>query len=60
MTEDEMVRWHHGLNGEEFDQAPADGEGQRSQAGYRSWGCKELDTTEQLNNNKFIGRLMLS
>ena len=34
MTEDEMVRWHHGLNGEEFDQAPADGEGQRNQAGY--------------------------
>ena len=26
----------------------------------RSWGCKQLDTTEQLNNNKFIGRLMLS
>ena len=32
MTEDEMVRWHHGLNGEEFDQAPADGEGQGSLA----------------------------
>ena len=29
MTEDEMVGWHHGLNGHEFEQAPGDGEGQR-------------------------------
>ena len=60
MTDDEMVRWHHGLSGEEFDQAPGNGEGQSSQTGYSSWGCKDLDTTEQLSNNKFIGRLMLS
>ena len=32
MTEDEMVRWHHQLNGHEFDQAPGDGEGQASLA----------------------------
>ena len=47
MTNDEVVRWHHGLSGEEFDQAPGDGEGQSSQTGYSSWGCKDLDTTEQ-------------
>ena len=28
-TEDEMVRWHHRLNGHEFEQTPGDGEGQR-------------------------------
>ena len=32
MTEDEMVRWHHWLNGQEFEQAPGDGEGQGSLA----------------------------
>ena len=30
MTEDEMVGWHHQLNGHEFDQAPGVGEGQES------------------------------
>ena len=30
MTEGEMVRWHHGLNGHEFEQALGDGEGQGS------------------------------
>ena len=30
MTEDEMVRCHHRLNGHEFEQAPGDGEGQGS------------------------------
>ena len=30
MTEDEMVGWHHQLNGHEFEQAPGDGEGQGS------------------------------
>ena len=32
VTEDEMVGWHHCLNGHEFEQAPGDGEGQRSLA----------------------------
>ena len=31
MTEDEMVRWHHGLNGHGFDQTLGDSEGQGSQ-----------------------------
>jgi len=30
MTEDEMVGWHHWLNGHEFEQSPGDGEGQGS------------------------------
>ena len=45
-TEDEMVGWHHRLDGHEFEQAPGDGDGQGSLAWYRPWGCKELDTTE--------------
>ena len=51
MTEDEMVGWHHELNGHEFEQPPGD-DGQESLACYSPWGCEELDTTEQLNNNK--------
>ena len=51
MTEDEMVGWHHGLNGDEFEQAPGDGEGQGSLACYSPWGCRELNTIQRLNNN---------
>ena len=55
MTEDEMVGWHHWLNGDEFEQAPGDGEGgQGSLACCSLWGHKESDMTEQLNNNKGI------
>ena len=49
MTEDEMVGWHHWLDGREFEQTPGNGEGQGSLACYSPWGHKELDTTEQLN-----------
>ena len=48
-TEDEMVGWHHQSNGREFEQAPGVGDGQGSLACCSPWGCKELDTTEQLN-----------
>ena len=51
MIEDLVVGWNHRLNGHKFEQAPGDGEGQGSQACYSPWGCKELDTTEWLNNN---------
>ena len=54
MTEDEMVGWHHQLNEYEFEQAQEDGEGQGSLACCSSWGHKELDTTEQLNNNNTL------
>ena len=50
-TEDEMVGWHHRLNGHEFEQAPGDGEGQGSLVCYRPWGHKELDMTWRLNSN---------
>ena len=50
-TEDEMVGWHHWLDGHEFEQAPGDGEGQGSLACCGPWGHKESDTTERLNNN---------
>ena len=61
-----MVGWHHGFNGHsvqfsrsvmsdslrhEFEQTPGDSEGQGSLACSSSWGCKELDTTERLNNS---------
>ena len=52
-TEDEMVGWHHRLNGHEFKQTPGDSEGQGSLVCFSPWGCKELDTTERLNNNKW-------
>ena len=51
-TEDEMVGWHHRLNGHEFEQALGDSEGQGSLVCYSPQGCKALDTTERLNNNK--------
>ena len=51
MTEDEMVGWHHQLNGHEFEQAPGDGEGQGNLVCCSLWGCEESDTIEQLNNN---------
>ena len=50
-TEDEKIGWHHQLNGHEFEQAPGDGEEQVSLACGSTWGCKESDTTEWLNNN---------
>ena len=49
MTEDEMVGWHHRLDGHEFEQAPGVGDGQGGLACCSPWGCKELDTTERLN-----------
>ena len=52
MIEDETVGWHYRLNGHEFEQALGDGEGQRSLACCTPWGLKELDMTEQRNNNK--------
>ena len=52
MTEDEMVGWHHRLNGHEFEQTAGDSEGQGSLACCSPWGHKELDMTEQLNNKQ--------
>ena len=49
MTEDEMIGWHHQLNGREFEQAPGDYEGQGSLACCSPWCLKESDITEQLD-----------
>ena len=49
MTEDEMVGWHHQLNGHGFGWTLGFGDGQGGLACCNSWGHKELDTTEQLN-----------
>ena len=49
MTEDEMVGWHHWLDGHEFEQAPGVGDGQGSLACCSPRGHKELVTTERLN-----------
>ena len=45
-TEDEIVGWHHRLDGHEFEQALGVGDGQGSLACCSPWGCKESDMTE--------------
>ena len=52
MTEDEMVGWHHQLNGHELEQTPGYGEGQGSLLYCSSWGRKEPDMTEQRSELK--------
>ena len=49
MIEDEMVGWHHRLNGQEFELALGVGDGQGSLACCSPWGHKESDMTEGLN-----------
>ena len=46
MTEDEMVGWHHQLNGHEFEQALGVGDGQARLVYCSPWGHKESDSTE--------------
>ena len=48
-TEDEIVGWHHRLDGHEFEQAPGVGDGQGSLVCCSPWGSKELDMTEWLD-----------
>jgi len=50
-TEDEIVGWHHQLNGYESEQTLGDSVGQGNLACCSSWGLKESDVTEQQNNN---------
>ena len=49
MTEDEMTGWHHWLDGRDSEWSPGVGDGQGGLACWDSWGCKESDTTDQLN-----------
>ena len=48
-TEDDMVGWHHQLNGHEFEQTLGNSKGKGSLVCYSQWGCKESDTTEWLS-----------
>ena len=48
ITEDEMIGWHHWLDGHEFEQSPGVGNGQGSLMCYSPWCFKELDMTEWL------------
>ena len=52
MTEDEMVGWHHWLDGHEFEQALGVGDG--SMVCHSLWGCKESDRTKRLNWNDIL------
>ena len=49
MTEDEMIQWHHRLDGHEFEQALGVDEGQGSLVCCSPWGRKESDMTEGLD-----------
>ena len=64
MTE-EMVGWHHQLDGHEFEQASGVDDGQGILVCCCLWGCKESDTTEQLTwtegrSNYFIREKVLN
>ena len=54
MTDDEMVGWHHWLNGHEFEQDLGIGHRQGRLACCSPWGRKELETTEWLNWTEYI------
>ena len=54
MTEDEMVGWHHRLNGHGFGWILGVGDGQGGLACCSSWGHKESDMTERLNWTELI------
>ena len=54
MKEDEMVGWHHWLNGHEFEWTPGVGDGQGGLVCCDSWGCKELDWATELNWTELI------
>ena len=49
MTEDEMVGWHHQLNGHEFEQAPGVGDEEGILVCYSPWDHNESDMTQGLN-----------
>ena len=51
MTDNEMVGWHHCLNGHEFEPTLGDRKGPGSLVSCCRWGRRESDATEQLNNS---------
>ena len=59
LTEDEMVEWHHRLNGHEFEQASGVGDGQGSLVCCSPWGHKQSDLTEWLNRTESTAQVFL-
>ena len=57
-TEDEIVGWHHRLNGHMLEQTPGAGDGQGSSACCSPWGCKESDKTEWLSWTELIPHII--
>ena len=57
MTDNEMVGWHHLLNGHQYEQTPGNGERQGSLACCSPCGRKESDVTEQLNKKQQHGKI---
>ena len=55
MTEEEMVGWHHQLDGHKFEQTQGYSEGQGSLVCFSPWGCKELDMTERQQQRHLLG-----
>ena len=55
--EDELVGWHHQLNGHEFEQTPRDNERQGCRTRCSPWGLRELDMTVRPNNNKTLSSM---
>ena len=60
MSEDEMVGWHHRLNGHEFGWTPGVGGGQGGLVCCSPWGLDASDTTEQLNWTDLRKLLMIN
>ena len=58
-TDDEMVGWHHWLDGHEFEQTPGVGDGKGSLVCCSPWSRRELDTTEWLNNKNSKSSLVV-
>ena len=61
MTEDEMVGWHHQLDGHESEQVLKVGDGRGSPVCCNPWDCKESDTTERpkkMNKYNFFKKLI--
>ena len=52
--EDEMVGWHHWLNGYEFEQAPGDGEEQGRLSWFSLWDGKRVRHVWAMKNNKYM------
>ena len=59
MTEDEMVGWHHRLDGHEFQQTPGIDDGQGNLLCCSPWGRKELDVTWRMNNSMYDSQMQL-